>query len=58
LIIWEDATLKGLCLKLHKDFVNKFRFAKIWGSAKFPGQKIVKLDYVLHDKDIVELRIK
>ena len=59
LIIWDGATLKDLCLKLHKDFVIKFRFAKIWGkSARFPGQKIVKLDYVLHDKDIVELRIK
>ena len=58
LIIWEGATLKDLCLKLHKDFVDKFKFAKIWGSSRYPGQKIVKLSYTLHDGDIVELRIK
>tara|TARA_B100000315_G_C14584339_1_gene592101 strand:+ start:2530 stop:3657 length:1128 start_codon:yes stop_codon:yes gene_type:complete len=59
LIMWEDCTLKDLCLKLHKDFVDKFKFAKIWGkSAKFDGQMIVKLDYVLQDKDIVELRMR
>jgi len=57
MIMWQDCTLKDLCLKLHKDFVNKFKFAKIWGSSKFPGQMIVKLDYALHDKDIVELRM-
>ncbi len=57
LIMWEDATLKDLCLKLHKDFVDKFKFARIWGSSKFPGQHITKLSYVLQDKDIVELRM-
>ena len=57
--MWQDCTLKDLCLKLHKDFVDKFKFAKIWGSsAKFPGQKIVKLDHKLEDKDVVELRMK
>jgi len=59
LIMWQDSTLKDLCLKLHKDFVDKFKFARIWGSsAKFPGQMIVKLSYELKDKDIVELRMK
>ncbi|MDP6138577.1 MAG: GTP-binding protein [Candidatus Woesearchaeota archaeon] len=58
LIMWQGCTLKDLCLKLHKDFVDKFKFAKVWGhSSKFPGQKIVKLDHVLQDKDIVELRM-
>jgi len=58
LIIWQDATLKDLCLKLHRDFVDKFKFARITGkSVKFPNQKIVKLDHVLQDKDIVELRM-
>ena len=59
LIMWQGATLKDLCSKLHKDFVSKFKFAKIWGkSAKYGGQKIVKLDHALMDGDIVELRIK
>jgi len=58
LILWEGATLKDLCLKLHKDFVDKFKFARIWGSARFPGQHITKLNYELKDGDIIELRIK
>tara|TARA_Y100000310_G_scaffold111103_1_gene109496 strand:+ start:5159 stop:6289 length:1131 start_codon:yes stop_codon:yes gene_type:complete len=58
LIMWQGCTLKDLCSKLHKDFVEKFKFAKIWGkSAKYPGQQIVKLNFELSDKDIVELRM-
>ena len=58
LILWKGATLRDLCSKLHKDFVSKFKFARVWGSAKFPGMKITKLAYELKDGDIVELRIK
>ena len=58
LIMWEGSTLRDLCSKLHKDFVEKFKFARIWGSSKFPGQHITKIDYILKDEDIVELRIK
>jgi uncharacterized protein len=59
LIIWEGATLRDLCSKLHKDFVEKFKFAKIWGKkVKYPGQQIVKLDFELSDGDIVELRMQ
>ena len=58
LIIREGSTLRDLCAKLHKDFVKKFRFARVWGgSARFDGQKIRKLDHVLADEDVVELHI-
>lgn len=42
---------------IHKDFVGNLKFASIWGSAKFDGQKVQK-DYILHDKDIVEYHIR
>ena len=59
LIMWKGATLRDLCSKLHKDFVNKFRFARIWGkSVRFEGMKVTRLDHKLEDSDIVELRIK
>ena len=59
LIIWEGATLRDLCLKLHKDFVDKFKFAKIWGkSVKFGGMKVPKLKHKLEDGDSIELKIK
>jgi uncharacterized protein len=59
LIMQKPATLKDMCFKLHKDFYDKFKFAKVWGkSAKFDGQIFHKPSHVLYDKDIVELHIK
>ncbi len=58
LIMWEGSTLRDLCMKLHKDFADKFKFARIWGSSRFPGQHITKIDYILKEGDIVELRLK
>jgi len=54
LIMFMDCTVKDVCNKLHRDFVKKFRFARIWGSSKFPGQKQM-LKYKLKDKDVVEI---
>jgi ribosome-interacting GTPase 1 len=42
---------------IHKDFVQHLKYACVWGSGKFDGQRVQK-DYVLHDKDIVEYHIK
>ncbi len=43
--------------KVHKDFQENLKSAKIWGtSADFPGQ-MVSRDHVLEDEDIVELQI-
>lgn len=59
MIIFRNCTIRDVCRKLHKDFEMKFRFARIWGkSVKYSGQKIIKLDHKLEDKDILELRIK
>ena len=58
LIMRKGNTLKDVCMKLHKDFINKFRFARIWGkSARFDGMPVRKLDYVFEDKDIVEIHL-
>jgi small GTP-binding protein len=43
--------------KVHKDFQEKLKSAKIWGtSAEFPGQ-MVSRDHILEDEDVVELQI-
>jgi len=58
LIIKKDSSVKDVCGKLHRDFVRKFRHAKIWGSSvKFEGQKVGP-DHILHDKDILRIIIK
>ncbi len=59
LIMREGDSLKELCLKLHKDFVTKFKFARVWGkSVRYDGQKRTKITHVLHDNDIVEIHLK
>lgn len=58
LIMIEGATVEALCNKLHKDFVKKFKYSKIWGkSAKFPGQRQM-LKHVLQDNDVIEIHIR
>ncbi len=42
---------------VHKDFAAKLKSARVWGSTKFDGQ-VVSTDYVLQDKDIVELHMQ
>jgi len=58
LIMFENATLGDMCNKLHKDFVTKYKFARVWGkSVKYDGQKVLKLKHKLKDQDIIELHI-
>jgi ribosome-interacting GTPase 1 len=51
-----DGTVEDAARTLHKDFAEKFQFAKIWGKGKFEGQR-VKSSFVLTDGDIIEFHI-
>ena len=51
------STVVDLAESIHRDFVEHLKYACIWGSAKFDGQRVQK-DYILHDRDIVEFHIK
>ncbi len=54
----EGDTIKSLASKIHKDFLKKFKYARIWGpSAKHTGQT-VGLEHELEDEDIVEIHLK
>ena len=58
LIVIQDITIEGVCNKLHRDFVGKFKFARVWGkSTKFPGQKL-HLSHVLKDGDVLEIHLR
>ena len=58
MIITRDSTIRDVCNKTHKDFVKKFKFARVTGpSAKFPGQRLM-LKHRLKDGDIVELHLR
>jgi hypothetical protein len=49
-------TVEDAARMLHKDFAEKFQFAKIWGKGKFEGQR-VKNNFALSDGDIIEFHI-
>ncbi|MBS3157703.1 GTP-binding protein [Candidatus Woesearchaeota archaeon] len=59
LIMLKGSSIKDVCLKLHKDFLQKYKFARVWGkSVRFEGQKIMKPEHVLMDGDILEIHLR
>ena len=55
-ILPEGSTVLDFASQIHKDFVQKLKFARIWGREKYDGQ-MVQRDYVLRDGDIIELHV-
>ena len=55
-VLKKGSTIVDFASKVHQDFAQKLRAAKVWGPAVFDGQ-MVQRDYVLQDGDIVELQI-
>ncbi len=55
LVLRRGATILDVAKAIHKDFVKKFKYAKVWGpSAKYPGER-TGLEHVVMDGDIVEI---
>ncbi len=55
-VIQKGATVGQFAAKVHKDFEDNLKTARIWGSsADFEGQKVSR-DHVLQDEDVVELQ--
>jgi len=53
MIVRRGATVGDVCNKIHREMVEQFKHAQIWGkSARFGGQR-ANLDHVLQDGDVV-----
>jgi uncharacterized protein len=50
------SNLEEFAAKVHKDFLQNFKTARIWGKDVFDGQ-LVGRDHILYDGDVVELHI-
>lgn len=58
LIVKDTSTVRDVCAKLHRDFVRKFRYARVKGpSAKFDWQR-VGLDHLLKDGDLLTIIVR
>ena len=55
-VLPRGSTVEEFARKIHKDFYDNLKSARVWGSATFDGQAVSR-DHVLSDGDVVELRI-
>lgn len=53
-ILPRGSTVLDLAEAIHRDLPRLMKTARIWGSARYEGQPVMK-DYVLQDRDIVEI---
>lgn len=55
LIIRTGSSVADICRKLHRDFISRFRYARVWGrSVKHPGQR-VGLPHKIRDSDVLSI---
>jgi len=55
-VLPKGSTVQVMAAKVHRDFLDNLKAARVWGSAEFDGQMVAR-DYVLADGDVVELRL-
>jgi len=55
-VMKKGSTVEEFAGKVHGDFLENLKSARVWGSATYDGQ-MVRRDHVLEDGDVVELRI-
>jgi ribosome-interacting GTPase 1 len=56
MVMKKGSTVKNAAEEVHKDFRHKLKYALVWGSGKFDGQRVSQ-DHVLQDNDIIEMHI-
>ena len=56
IVLERGSTLEDAAAAVHKDFAQKLKYARIWGSGKHDGL-MVKRDHILQDGDVIELHL-
>lgn len=55
-VLKKGSMVGDLALKVHKDFLEKLKYARVWGRDVYDGQ-MVQRDHILQDGDVVELHL-
>lgn len=55
-ILKMGSTVKDAAESIHKDFKDKLKYAVVWGSGKYDGQRVSR-EHMLQDGDIVEFHV-
>lgn len=56
IVIPRGSTLLDVAVEIHKDFASELKYARVWGSGKFDGQRINR-DYVVDEGDVLEFKV-
>jgi hypothetical protein len=56
IVLRRGSTLEDAAAEVHKDFRDKLKYARLWGSGKHEGI-MAKRDHILQDGDIIELHL-
>ncbi len=56
IVLKRGSTLADAAAEIHKSFLARMKYARVWGSGKHDGI-MVKRDHVLEDGDIIELHV-
>jgi len=56
MVLEKGNTLEEAAEALHKDFYQNLKYAVVWGSGKYDGQRVSK-GHILQDGDVVEFHI-
>ena len=56
IVLEQGSTLEDAAAAVHKDFVRKLKYARIWGSGKHDGV-MAKRDHILQEGDVIELHL-
>ena len=55
IVLSRGSNVEDAALALHKDWPRRLKYALLWGSGKFDGQKVGR-DHVLGDEDVLEFQ--
>jgi ribosome-interacting GTPase 1 len=55
-ILDKGSTVIEAAERIHRDFLTKLRYAKLWRDGSLNGMMVSK-DFALEDKDIIELHV-
>lgn len=53
-VLKKGSTVLEAAEAIHHELAEKFKYARVWGSSEFPGQRVER-DHVVQDGDILEI---
>jgi hypothetical protein len=55
-VLSEGSTVIDAVQLVHREFVDRLKYVRVWGSGRFDGQQVPS-DHVLADKDVIEIHL-